>query len=145
MSFSLRKTHRSQIDFEGDEGLTEQCHRQSCDMHHIMKKHQETGLINHVNQYKGRYDEMPNDLQFHDAMNVIATANSMFESVPSHIRAEFDNSPALFIKFMQDPQNKDQIEKMGLDASHLQSISSEPAEIFSAGNEETLSNDEPTP
>jgi len=118
MSFSVRERRRVAID-EFEPTMTEQCHKDRCDMHNIMRQFEKTGLIEHTSRYAGKYMDMPNAPSFHEAMNTIAKAESMFETVPAKIRAKFHNDPAEYIEFMQDPKNYDAIKEMGLDPSHL--------------------------
>lgn len=127
MSFSIRPTRRSRLKFVDDPGLTEQHHKDSCDMSLIMRRYEKTGAIDHIKQYKGEYLDMPSGTDFQTAMNVIAEANSMFETVPSNIRNKFRNDPAAYLDYMQDPKNKKAIIDMGLDASHLPDLPPEPA------------------
>lgn len=121
MSFSSQKANhrRSRIDFKDSLSLTEQSQAQNCDIHTIMRKYEKTGILEHANAHQGTYMEMPTAPDFHEAQNIIATANSMFESVPSSIRKKFDNDPTRYIEFMQKAENYAEIVKMGLDASHL--------------------------
>lgn len=107
------------IDFADDEGMTEQSHKDSCDMHLIMRQYAETGLVTHRAQYDGQYMDMASAPDFQAAMDTVAKAASMFESVPSSIRNEFNNDPARFLDFMQDSKNFEKIAEMGLDNSHL--------------------------
>ena len=120
MSFSVRKSKRVSIDFKGDKGLTEQHHKDSCDIHTIMRKYEKTGALEHTAKYGGSYMDFPNSMQFHECMNIVAEAASMFETVPAKIRAKFGNDPAAFLDFMQDNKNYDEIEEMGLDPSYMQ-------------------------
>lgn len=124
MSFNTRERKRVSIDFTSALAMTEQHHKDECDIHNIMRKQKKTGVIEHVNQYQGTYGEMPTGNEFHENMNIIAKAETMFETVPSHLRNMFENDPAKFLDFMQDPKNKNKMEELGLDASHLP----EPAE-----------------
>jgi phage internal scaffolding protein len=72
-----------------------------------------TGLIEHQRDHPGQYgDFTSNDYQ--ESMNIVAKAQSMFNQLPSQIRNEFDNDPAQFLDFVQDPQNEDQLVDMGL-------------------------------
>lgn len=119
MSFRTDKRRASRVDFSNDPGLTEQSHKAACDIHNIMRKAQKTGLVDHVNEYKGSYMAMPNSVDFHEHMNIIAQANEMFESVPAEIRKKFGNDPGAFVDFMQDAANYERIQEMGLDPSHL--------------------------
>lgn len=99
--------------------LTEQSHKESCSMQFILKKYAKTGVIEHTNQYQGQYMDLPGEMDLHQAQNIIATANSMFETLPAVIRADFENDAGKFLAFMQEPDNKDQIEAYGLSSSHL--------------------------
>jgi phage internal scaffolding protein len=114
--FTAQKKHhrRVQIDFKDDKGLTEQSHKKSCDMHHIMKNAERTGVIEHLNAYPAGYGDMPSSTDFHEHMNAVVAAQEMFESVPSEIRKKFGNDPAEFLEFMEDNKNYEAIEKMGL-------------------------------
>jgi len=117
MTFTLRNK-RNQLAYEG-ESMTEQAHRDEVKIQNIIAKHQKTGLLNHVSKYEGTYSDMASATDFTEAQNIIAEAKSMFETVPSEIRAIFDNQPEKFLDFMQNQENIESIEEMGLDASHL--------------------------
>lgn len=110
---------RVQLDFSDSPSLTEQAHKDEVSIHHIMKRYKKTGVIQHVNQYEGTYGDFTDAPGYTEAQNIIASANSMFETVPSHIRTEFGNDPGQFLKFMQNPDNRDEIEAYGLSTSHL--------------------------
>lgn len=84
-----------------------------------MRKYKETGVLNHVNAHQGTYMEYPDSIDYHEAQNIIAEAASMFETVPSHIRADFQNDPAKFLDFMQNPDNTQAIHDYGLSTTHF--------------------------
>lgn len=105
--------------------LTEQAHKDDCDIAIILKRYQQTGVIEHNNALQGSYDEYPDPIDFHEAQNIIAQAKSMFETVPSKIRRDFDNDPAKFLAFVQDEQNIEQMAAYGL-TNPLQEINSDP-------------------
>lgn len=127
MSFTKGPQRKSVIDFTDDPGVTEQSHRDSCDINTIMRRYERTGVLEHVNAYKGTYMDMPTGLDFKTAQDVIAQSKSMFESVPSDIRNKFDNDPGKFVDFMQDAKNRNAILAMGMDVSHLPILEPEPA------------------
>lgn len=142
-----RYRRKSTIDFSESISLTEQCHKDECSIQNIMKKYKKTGILNHTNEYQGTYMDMTNALDYHEAQNIIAAASSMFETVPAHIRKHFNNDSSQFVDFMQNPDNKSQIEEMGLSTSHLPSdkqtpkpnpTPSKPSKTSEKGNEEQL-------
>lgn len=51
---------------------------------------------------------------YNEALNLVAEAKSQFESLPSNIRAEFDNDPSKLLAFVQDDSNYDKAVKLGL-------------------------------
>jgi phage internal scaffolding protein len=98
---------------KGEPVLTEQAHKDECDMNRILDKYQKTGFIEHAKKHEGRYDDVTN-VDFQEAMNVVANVKSMFEELPSKFRAEFENNPGKFLEFAQNPQNAEKMHKMGI-------------------------------
>lgn len=135
-------TRRVSISFVDSPSMTEQSHQESCDIHNIMRKYKQTGVIEHVAKHGGTYGDFINALDFKEAQDRIAEAQSMFESVPAHIRADFKNDPAAYIEFMTDPANREAIESYGLDASHLPDM---PSEALSDAVSDDLPSDDPEP
>lgn len=108
---ALRRYKGSTVDT--GEGLTEQAHKNETDMNYILKDYVKTGLIKHAKENEGKYDDIAMQ-DFQDAMFVVAQANSMFEELPGEIRKRFQNDPAQFLGFVQNPDNIDQMKSMGI-------------------------------
>ena len=108
------------ITFDGSGGLTEQHHKETVDIHTIMRKYQKTGVIEHVNQYQGTYGDFSSAPDLHTAYNAIAEAEEMFQTVPSHIREKFNNQVTDYLEFMQNPENAADIRELGLSDAHLE-------------------------
>lgn len=89
---------------ETGEGITEQSHKQECDMNYILKDYARTGFIKHANQNAGKYDDVTS-VDFQTAMNTVANVKSMFEGLPSEVRAEFSHNPSNFLDYVQNPAN----------------------------------------
>lgn len=96
-----------------DPSLTEQSHKDECDVNFILRKYQQTGVIEHQNQYEGFYGDITGH-DFQSAMELIANAQSMFNDLPSSVRSHFYNDPARFLDFCQEPGNIEQLRKWGL-------------------------------
>jgi phage internal scaffolding protein len=95
------------------EGLTEQAHKQECDINYILKDYARTGFIKHANQNAGKYDDVT-AVDFQEAMNTVANVKSMFEGLPSEIRKEFNQDPTNFLNYVQDPKNTETLAKRGI-------------------------------
>lgn len=51
---------------------------------------------------------------FQEAMFIVAQGKSMFEELPGEIRKRFSNDPAQFLGFVQNPDNMDEMARMGI-------------------------------
>lgn len=120
MSNIVPQRYRRRSRYNSDqESLTEQCHKDKCRIQNILARHVATGVLDHVNQTRGLWEDMTLAPDFTEAQNIVASAMSMFENVPSHIRDAMNNDPATYMEFMQNPENIEEIEEFGLDSSHL--------------------------
>jgi len=101
------------ITFDPAEGMTKQSFKDECNINKIMAKFQRTGVLNHYAKHQHQYGDIP-AIQYADALNIIADANSMFEELPSTVRAQFENDPAKFLEFAENPDNLDKMRDLGL-------------------------------
>lgn len=95
---------------------TKQSFVAECDINNILKQYKLTGQIRHISAKAamGAYQDLPEPLDFQQALNTVLEAQKSFSTLPSHIRARFDNDPASFLGFMSDPANAEEIIKLGL-------------------------------
>lgn len=105
------KTIKPKVDT--GKGLTEQAHKHETDINYILKEYTRTGFIKHSKENKGRYDDISVQ-DFQTAMFTVASAQNMFSELPGQVRKEFANDPARFLEFVQNPDNADRMEKMGI-------------------------------
>ena len=82
-------------------------------MNYILREYTRTGFIKHSNENKGTYDDIPVQ-DFQDAMFIVGEANQMFNELPGHVRKALDNDPAKFLEFVQNPENKDKMQELGI-------------------------------
>lgn len=106
-------TERPVIDCSDDPGFTQQNHKDECDVNRIIPRYERTGILTHLNKIEGTYGDLTGT-DFETAANIVANANSLFESLPSNVRKRFSNSPAMFLDFMDNPNNADEMVKLGL-------------------------------
>lgn len=116
-----RYRRRQQTINEG-KSLTEQAHKDDCSIQKILKKYQATGVLAHTNAHEGTYQNYIDTPGYQEAQLAIASAKSLFESLPSRIRADMGNSPQQFVEFMQNTLNRDKIQAYGLSTAHLPPI-----------------------
>lgn len=115
----LRNGKNSSLDFSKAKSLTEQSHRDEVKIQNIIKRHQTTGMVTHLNHRQPLYQDFTNAPDFYKAQKIIADANSVFEEVPAKIRQQFNNDPGKYLEFVQNPDNREEMENLGIDSSHI--------------------------
>lgn len=87
-----------------------------CDINNILKQYKLTGQVRHISAKAamGTYTDLPDPIDFQDAMNMVIRAEDSFATLPAHVRDRFGNSPEQFLMFMADPANQDEMVKLGL-------------------------------
>ena len=85
-------------------GLTKQSHRDETNINYIMKKYQQTGIIDFVAKHKPEYMSVT-DTDFQNAMITVQAASEAFADLPSTLRKKFNNSPTEFLEFVHNPAN----------------------------------------
>jgi len=93
--------------------LTKQSFTKECDINNILRKYQKTGAMDHVNKHEGSYGYATSD-DFTASMQIVAKGRNMFEELPSSIRTKFENDPAKFLDFVQNEDNKKEMQELGL-------------------------------
>lgn len=93
---------------------TKQAMRDECDINNIMERYQKSGLITHVNRYEGRYEDLTNVVDYGTAFDIVKRAEEMFMTLPSGVRARFLNDPGVFLRFVDDPANAQELVELGL-------------------------------
>jgi phage internal scaffolding protein len=93
--------------------MTEQAHKDECDINLILADYTRTGFIKHAKENKGVYDDV-SAVDFQKAMETVANVKSLFEGLPAQVRKEFDGNPSYFLNYVQDPKNHDALVERGI-------------------------------
>jgi hypothetical protein len=93
--------------------MTEQAHKHECDVNHIVKKYDKHGLISHVSKFEAKFGDL-SGTDFKSMYDKVTNAISMFQELPSGIRNRFDNSPAELLRFMDNPDNREEAIDLGI-------------------------------
>lgn len=99
------------------ESLTQQHMQKECDIREIIKKHDRTGIINHVNRGVAQYGDYSDVNEYREALDLVNNAMGSFMELPSDIRKAFNNDPGEFFEFATNPDNSDEMVKLGLSSS----------------------------
>lgn len=101
------------LDGEPEISLTVQSEVENCDINVIVDRYAKTGLLPVMNQ-SPVYGDVSDAPTYQDALHVVIEAQKAFNSLPANIRKQFDNDPAQFLAFVDDPANGDALIQMGL-------------------------------
>lgn len=94
---------------------THQSMADECDVNRIMDKWAKTGVLEHRNDFQGQYGDFTDvPMDYHESINAVIEAEQMFGSLPAQIRKKFGNDPGLFLDFVSDDDNHDELVKLGL-------------------------------
>lgn len=91
-----------------------QSFKEESDINNILERYRKTGLIEHVNRYQGQYGDVSTAVDYQSALNIVKNAEMMFDSLPSHIRNQFQNDPMEFLAFAENPENEEKMVELGL-------------------------------
>lgn len=103
---------RVTLEFDGP-GRTLQSFKEECDINTIMKRYQQTGVIDHVNRASPKFGDVE-AVDFQDALNLVLDAEARFAALPSEVRERFGNDPARLLAFVDDPANRQEAVKLRL-------------------------------
>ncbi len=87
------------------DGRTKQSFKNITDINRILAKAQKTGVISHLAKHGaiyGDFSDLPDLLQ---ANQRLARGQQIFDELPSEVRAEFGQDVSEFFKYVNDPEN----------------------------------------
>lgn len=93
--------------------VTEQAHRDRCDVNKIIARYAKTGLIDHVTDIEAAYGDM-SGRDFKEMVDRVVGIQAKFNELPSSIRKEFGNDPSALLAFFENPDNRGRAIELGL-------------------------------
>lgn len=106
------RRHTFQSHPEG-ESLTQQSDADDADINVIMARYQKTGMMPGIQETPLQGDFSSGE-DFRALQDKLLAAREAFGEIPAEIRKRFNNDPAQFVDFVQNPENADELVKMGL-------------------------------
>ena len=109
------------VDCSVEPSRTKQSFAVECDINNIIRGYDRNGLISHLNEKMPQYADLVHDniiggaaLDYHQALTMVRQADSAFRELPAEVRQRFENDPAKFLAFVDDPANQEEMVHMGL-------------------------------
>jgi len=116
MARSLEERKHAKLFTE--ESRTKQAFKDECDINKIVARYKKQTGIDLAQQFApftgGEFGDFSDVVDYHTAMDRIIQAEANFEALPAILRKRFGNDPGHFVDFMTNPENADEIVKMGL-------------------------------
>lgn len=104
---------KTPLTFPSDSPVTKQSYKDECDINTIMARYQSTGEMPILNQRAPQYLDV-SQIDFQEAQQFIAGAQTLFNELPSALRNRFDNDPGLFLDFCSNENNRPEMAELGL-------------------------------
>lgn len=93
--------------------MTQQNFKEECDINNILAKFVKTGILEQSAR-PGDFFDATTVSDYRDALHALSSAQESFSELPSAIRKYFENDPANFLEFIENPDNIDEGIKIGL-------------------------------
>lgn len=92
---------------------TQESFERECDINEIVRRFGLTGSVpeNFRMPLSGDFTGVSD---FHSAVNAVVAAEQSFMALPAEVRARFSNDPAQLIAFLEDGNNREEAQKLGL-------------------------------
>lgn len=95
-------------------GKVIQSSKEECDINNIMKKFERTGQLPDMIKTNPKYGDFSEPLSYQEAQNIVIHANEQFAALSAKVRERFSNNPQKFLEFCHDPENAQEMVKLGL-------------------------------
>ena len=105
---------RQVLDCSHEPSMTQQSAKDECDINNILKRYEKTGILPDLIREDGAYGDFSEVPEYQEALNIVEKAQFQFNSLDGHLRKRFDNEPAKFLEFCQNPANLEEMYTLGL-------------------------------
>lgn len=102
------------VSFKGAKNRTIQSAKDECDINRIVARFGVTGVLPVSRRPPPTYQEFNGVFDYQSAMNVIRGAQEAFATLPAKVRYRFHNNPQEYLEFVSNPENADEMVKLGL-------------------------------
>lgn len=114
---------------DSTESLTSQEFKDECDINTIIRRFGIGENPLQPSEWLHNVDISDAVVDYQSAMNMINEARDQFMSLPATLRSRFDNNPAQFVDFVSNPDNFDEIVRLGLAVVRVPEPEPEPLKV----------------
>lgn len=102
------------IDCSKDLTLTQQHFESECNINNIVQKYTQDDIIQSALLAQLIYSDFDSQDDYASMLQRVKDAEENFNQLPVSIRNRFENDPGKLIKFVEDPRNRAEGEKLGI-------------------------------
>lgn len=113
----VRKSHeriRTPVAPSTETKRTKQSFKDQCDINKIMERWNKGQNITHLNPQTPLYGDFTTSTDLQQSLDRVAEAQSRFNELPSAVRQWAQNDPVTFLELVNDPQNEEKLQELGL-------------------------------
>lgn len=97
-----------------EQGRTKQQFKDECDINNILRRYEKTGALPNMIKSNPVYGDFSNVADFQDSLELVRFAEEQFAGLSAKLRRRFNNDPAEFLAFCEDPENVEEMVSLGL-------------------------------
>jgi len=97
----------------GGASRTKQSFKKETDLNYLIARYQKTGQLPRMPERTPQFGYAPS-VDFQEALQLVESAKNNFQQLPSHVRERFQNDPASFLAFVENPENAPKFAEYGL-------------------------------
>lgn len=101
------------VTYTGDDSKVVKSMQDETDIKYILEKFGRTGMLPIVKD-EALYGDFSSVPDYQQAQNILIQAERQFSALSSDVRKKFDNDPAEFLRFCNNPENKEEMYELGL-------------------------------
>lgn len=101
------------LDFSDDIDIVDQSGADEADINNIVSRYHKTGVLPGIDAPQV-FADVSDSLSYQEALQTVITAEAQFMALDATTRKKFDNNPAEFLAFVDDPRNAQELVQMGL-------------------------------
>lgn len=94
---------------------TKQDQKEDCDINLIVRRHAQTGFVNHVTRRVPTYGDVSEMVSLQDALEEVRAAQDEFEGLPAAVRAAALNDPVRFLELLASEEGVEVLRDAGLE------------------------------
>lgn len=109
---------------------TKQEFKNECDINIIMKRFKKVAGADFLSRYagvvSGQFGDFSTVSDYRSAIEQVERARNVFMALPAKVRSRFENDPAQFLDFVENPANAAEMVSLGLAVDSAPASVSEP-------------------